>query len=351
MEVQPTALHTQHGHMTHTQYQKRGDPMRETRIPDHTLKYLPMYVMRPQPKRLALLHKSTLDTLGTSLMVRTDAAVGKSQSKCRRYVRANLRMFGTQTGMPLTAEMMLLTLEWMSGSAGPRSMLKYASTMAKLFPILKTTPEYAAWSSAVTIEAGQVPIRQVDALSKSQHRYFIAKYGNNYWAKWLSWKLNSRWGEIMALTKNDFIGPLLINGEISYAVNFAEKTKASKKRPYRPDMLVHLRDTTTDMNNFRTWISALKKYQHIATLTTTQVRLELQECFPDKHMGATSLKAGATTHLTKMAARGLIPTELVAQMAKHQGTIQKLPDTTVRYGRNKAALAIMMGSGAATVLL
>ena len=116
-------------------------------------------------------------------------------------------------------------------------------------------------------------------------------------------------------------------------------------------MLVHLRDTTPQMAGFREWLNTLKKYQRLTTLTTTELRLQVQECFPGRLMGATSIKAGSTTRLTVMAAKGLIPVSLVAQMAKHQGDTQKLPDTTVRYGRNKAALAIMMGSGAATVLL
>ena len=245
----------------------------------------------------------------------------------------------------------LLTLQWMSDSAGPRSMLKYASTMAALFPVLKTTTEYTAWSAAVSIEAGRTPVRQVEALARHEHRTFIRKYPDSYWAKWLAWKLNSRWAEIMELTRNDLIGPLRIGNVISYAVNFAEKTKASKKRPYRPDMLVHLRDTPEVMEEFGLWLATLTKYQHFTTLTTAQLRAQLQECFPGRLIGTTSLKAGATTYLTKMAAKGLIPVELVAQMAKHQGKTQKLPDTTVRYGRNKAALAIMMGSGEATMLL
>ena len=331
--------------------QGTGDLMRETRQTEPTVQHLLMYKMRPQPKRLSLIKGDTMTKLATSLTVRMDGAVGKSQSKCRRYIRATLRLFATQTNMPLSAPMMLLALEWMSASAGPRSMLKYSSTMAALFPVLKTTTEFSSWRSAVTIEAGKVPIRQMDGMTRSEHRYFQERYGDSYWAKWLAWKLNSRWGEILELTRNDFIGPLLINGEISYAVNFAEKTKSSKKRPYRPDMLVHLRDLTPQMAAFREWLSTLKKYQRLTTLTTTELRLQLQECFPGRLMGATSIKAGSTTRLTVMAARGLIPVSLVAQMAKHQGDTQKLPDTTVRYGRNKAALAIMMGSGAATVLL
>ena len=325
--------------------------MRETHIPHDSVRYLPMYKMRAQPLRLPLLNPKTLNTLGTELTARMDRAVGTSQQRCRRYIRATLRMFATQTKMPLSASMMLLTLQWMSDSAGPRSMLKYASTMAALFPVLKTTTEYTAWSAAVSIEAGRTPVRQVEALARHEHRTFIRKYPDSYWAKWLAWKLNSRWAEIMELTRNDLIGPLRIGKVISYAVNFAEKTKASKKRPYRPDMLVHLRDTPEVMEEFGLWLATLTKYQHFTTLTTAQLRAQLQECFPGRLIGTTSLKAGATTYLTKMAAKGLIPVELVAQMAKHQGKTQKLPDTTVRYGRNKAALAIMMGSGEATMLL
>lgn len=306
--------------------------------------------LRPQPKRLPLTSPLTIASLRSSLQVRLDAAFASSTTETRVYLAATLRTFLQHYQWEVSSESVLLCLEWMSATAQARTLLKYGRVMAAMFPVIKDV-EYARWCISLAKESAKIPIRQVEALTWLDLSRFLASLPMPLrWMVWLAWKTSSRWEEIMALDPSDVLSSV-INGLLRVVIDFSWKTKSSKTRPFRPDMLVNLQDKKMRHKKFLEWTMTRRPHEPFTTVTADELRTMLRKFFPGRYLGTVSLKAGAITHLHMEAALGRIPLPTVIALAKHQTDLRTVPDHHVRYGRNKVALAVALGSGAATLLL
>lgn len=279
-----------------------------------------------------------------------DAAFASSTTETREYLATTLRTFLQHYSFQVSSETVLLCLEWMSASAQARTILKYGRVMAAMFPQIKDV-EYARWCISLAKEAAKIPIRQVEALSWPDLAKFLASLPRPlFWAVWLAWKTSSRWEEILELTPSDVLSAM-IDGTLIVVIDFAWKTKSSKTRPFRPDMLVHLKDKKMRHLKFLQWTSSRRPNDPLTTVSANELRALLRKFFPTRYLGTVSLKAGAISHLHLEAARGKIDIPRVISLAKHQTDLRTVPDHHVRYGRNKVALAVALGSGAATLIL
>ena len=66
---------------------------------------------------------------------------------------------------------------------------------------------------------------------------------------------------------------------------------------------------------------------------------------------AHSVKRGAIDHLVREAMADRLDQSLIPLLAKHQSPLTQFPATTLRYVGDKVALALMLGSHKATILL
>ena len=321
-----------------------------------TLRFSQPHKLRPQPRRLALPSPGGNPTTRSILLARLRQEIGlmiqsrwsKSTIQRRLYLGTTYTHFLSTMNLPETEESLILALQWMSKSVAASTLAGYATTLRAMYPGCggQSMTDYIA---ALRIRAGSDPLRQAPPISFEQfHESFMKMPLDVRWAFWLTWKTASRWADVKSIS-----GKMLhfTDRLDEVVVDFRNLTKASKNRPFRHDMIVMVRDTPTNVQALRRYVLSRPTTAPLTTWTTTQLTAFLRKLFPNSNLSAHSLKRKVVQLLMDAAAEGLIPLQLVAQMAKHVGGVPLLPDTTVRYLTDRIALARANHSGDATKLI
>jgi len=289
-----------------------------------------------------------LESLRLRARMRMTKRLAESTLKRRTYLHNTFQEFRKLMMLPPSESAMILCLEWMAKSVQPQTLLAYALTLRRIFPAC-TGPSLEDYLASLRVEAAAKGISQVDAMTKDE---FILAFGmlprEAKWAFWLAWKTASRWADVSRVSSANII-PTSNADEI--VVDFRHLTKASKTRPFRADMVVLVKDSVQNVQEFLEWTSHRAPRTPITPWTTERLAAFFKHLFPNRRLRAHSVKRGAANILIKSAADGLIPTELVAQILKHIGAAPLLPDTTIRYIEDRVALARANKSGLATALI
>lgn len=162
----------------------------------------------------------------------------------------------------------------------------------------------------------------------------------------LAWVTASRWDDVAKLTTDG----ILETTPTEIVLHFG-KTKANRRRKYRPQDLVVIRGRHVPLllpfvRRLLRRARASPEPLPVTQLTTRQVRDLLRPLGLTAH----SIKAGAISVLTAAAAQGLIKPMLIPMMARHKGATA-FPEVTARYARQVPTLARVFGTQRATQLL
>ena len=321
-----------------------------------TLRFSQPHRLKAQPKRLALpgpggshtTRSTLLDKLRADIAALVQSRWSKSTLQRRAYLGTTYTEFLTSMDLPETEESLVLTLQWMAPSVEPSTLAAYATTLRAMYPGCggDLLSNYIA---SLRVLAGSSTLHQAPPITIAQFQEAFSKMPPEVrWAFWLAWKTASRWADVKNITRKTVHFTVRPDEMV---VDFHNLTKASKLRPFRHDMVVLIRDTYENVQSFRRYIASRPLSAPLTTWTTNTLTQFLRKLFPGSHLSAHSLKRRVIQLLTEAAAEGLIPLQLVAQMAKHVGGQPLLPDTTVRYLTDRVALARANRSGEATRLI
>lgn len=315
------------------------------------------YKLRPQPKRLPLQaacgklqeehSRALLGRLAKAIATRIQGRLAESTMRRRKYLQATLHNFLGHMRLSLGDQAIVLALEWISDSVAVTTLLTYAQTFKAMYPQI-AGEALTNYILALRKQAGSYDVRQAPPITAEHMRIILGMLPESVrWAAWLAWMTCSRWADVRLITsKNILCSPN--QGEV--VINFKNLTKASASRPFRNDHVVLVKSPRETITAFVSYVNKLNG-RPLTTWTTTDLTQFLRRSLPGTNYSAHSIKRGAIALLMQAAAEGLLPLELVAQMAKHLGGIPALPDTTVRYVINLVNLARANRSGRATELL
>ncbi|KAJ9470203.1 hypothetical protein DIPPA_03885 [Diplonema papillatum] len=164
----------------------------------------------------------------------------------------------------------------------------------------------------------------------------------------LAWKTASRWAEVADLSSAQFLS--VAPEEI--IVDWQQTPKGRRRDPFKPSRYaVIVGALTSELSEMYRKSAPFPK---LCSLTTTGIDAMWARTPQMRKYSAHSIKRGAVTHLYDCIARGMpLPLYLVNRLAKHEepggpGAISK---TTLRYGGNPLALARVLRTADATMLL
>ena len=192
---------------------------------------------------------------------------------------------------------------------------------------------------ALDLRGALVPHRQATPITRAELAELKDLLPAKSWiAVWLAWKTASRLGEVLQLTGTHILPQP--GGEI--VIQWLQTTKAGRKRPYALSNLTELAPTPFDTAEFEA-LRALRPADKVCDLTTTAVVRQIHAAGLRQITGH-SMKRGAILLLSRLVASDLIGPEVLVTLAKHSSKVPTLPDVTVRYGADKAAMARIGGT-------
>jgi hypothetical protein len=158
-----------------------------------------------------------------------------------------------------------------------------------------------------------------------------------------SFKVMSRVSEVSKLRGRNL---LVDRPQRRIAFIWLQTTKKGLDRPFAHQNLTVAAFRPLQERLFQFLASrAARKNERVFTMGPAKLYRELKKLPPPLNAWSDhSPKAGAVTHLLQLAAQGVIPSHLVPSiptMAKHAHQVPVLPDTTVRYGRDMMATAML----------
>ena len=147
---------------------------------------------------------------------------------------------------------------------------------------------------------------------------------------WLvAWKTASRWAEVAALTRSQFIHVT----EDEIIIDWFTTPKGKRANPFSPSRWAVIQGSLAE--GIFDLLQGMGHFESLHPWGTSSLVKE----FSMKQYTAHSIKRGAISHLMQVLAEGHpIPEELISRLAKHK-TISPLSDVTLRYGGDQVAMA------------
>ena len=275
--------------------------------------------------------------------VRIDTRLAASTRARHDYIARAWRWLQNQ-GVPVSAEGILVLVEWLAIGVLPSTAHTYGVTVRTMYPHL-ATQALDHWIKSLAKAAAAKPQNQATPLTKEEIEEALAHLPlGPRWALWLAWKTASRWDEVMRLLTDsfEFLSPTEV------LVKFGGETKASGEHPFREEMYPMVEDPR--VTQFRNHLATLRPGSPITTWKTRDITAALRKILGKDH-GASSIKRGALTLLALLAVEGKCDPRLIPIMAKHKRPNPLFPDMTVRYLNNLVAVSRLVGTQSATRLL
>jgi len=216
--------------------------------------------------------------------------------------------------------------------AGVTNYARYLRTRLRETGV--STSALQRFITALDLRGALVPHRQATPISTAELWELKDLLSKQSWlAVWLAWKTASRLGEVLQLTGRHVLPQ--VNGGI--VIQWLQTTKAGRRRPFAISNLTELTPCDHDTAEFAA-LRSLAPTEKICESTTAALVRQIHAAGLRQITGH-SMKRGAILLLSRMAAENLIDPEVLVTLAKHSTRSPLLPDVTVRYGADKAAMA------------
>jgi len=216
----------------------------------------------------------------------------------------------------------------------------------RLREVKQETTALDRFVAALNLKGALVPKRQARPITRDE--LFLLKGAlewSTWLAVWLAWKSASRLGEVLHLQGQNF----LLQPQGNVVIQWLQTTKAGGRRPFALSNLTEIEANRDDQEE----VASLLKLQPQEYLcnTTTQTIVRRIHAVGLEEITGHSLKRGAILALPRLVASGVIEPDVLARIAKHSVREPLLPDTTVRYGSDKTAMARIGQTHTATRML
>ena len=265
----------------------------------------------------------------------------------KRYAEFLSKKLGREVSNTIDPESAMMFLESLNVSI--QAKRKYVKTLLALHKSMtgETLQELKNYSEGLLGQGAAEPQHQAQAMKKHDLDYFMMGQPPHLrWPLFLAWKTASRWDEISQLTGASFLK--IEPDEI--VIQWGRKTKTSRKDPFRATgfTVIHHSAPMTKLCEYLSQFSDAEPITDIATATLNRIFKR----FPTmRRYSAHSIKRGAVDILIEAAAEGKVDPRLIPLLSKHKDDLMNFPSSTLRYTSNKVALAKMLKTQLATILL
>ena len=265
----------------------------------------------------------------------------------KRYAQFLQQKLGREVSNGIDPQSALMFLESLDVSI--QAKRKYAKTLLARHKSMtgETLQDLKNYSEGLLGQGAAVPKRQALAMARSDLEYFsIGQPPHLRWPLFLAWKTASRWDEIVQLTGSSF---LKIDPQ-EVIIQWGRNTKTSRKDPFRATgfAVIHHNSPMTKLCEYLGQFSDAEPITNIETTTLNRI---FKQFATMKKYSAHSIKRGAVDLLIKAAADGKLDPRLIPLLAKHKDDLMNFPSSTLRYTSDKVALAKMLKTQLATILL
>lgn len=230
----------------------------------------------------------------------------------------------------------------------PSSRVNYTSSLKAILDALgHPTPDMALYSKAIRSGDTDNEINQALPLTYPHFTQILHALcrtdAYTGLAFWIAWKTASRWADVLALTRRNFIH--ISENEI--ILHFGNLTKSTKLSPFDQRTLTVIHDTGS-MIQVVQLLSRLPLATPLTTWTTEKLGAFAQDV-TKVHYTAHSIKRGSLLHLLhRIETQDLT---ILPILAKHASP-ELIPSSTIRYlSGDLAQLARLLGTQKLTVLL
>jgi hypothetical protein len=281
---------------------------------------------------------------------RTATIIASSEAKATRrnrdYLQPRFAAFAALHHLPLSSRTAILFCTASAHKAASK-LIYLSGLMARLEP----ATQLELYRRGLRRIAATEPLTQAQPLSLQRLQMMLQKYPHISNQLLMAWKSASRIDELRSLRTTQIVqatdGP---TGSI--VIDWGARTKTSAMAPHQAHLLIEIRPPTTGGPPISELVQYLKHKMgtNQPVFTENQIQ-QLVNALQAEGMTGHSVKAGAITALAQAAAQGLIPVQLLPLIAKHSQQVPPLPQSTVRYIRDRATLAKALGTGAATSVI
>lgn len=196
--------------------------------------------------------------------------------------------------------------------------------------------------AALRANSGDIPIRQAIPFTKQG----LLSWADQQSARvrlglYIGWKTASRWDEIRQLRRRNFIRA----SPREVIIDWATLPKGRRGNPFHASRYsVIVGDLTPQISSGA--LTLTSNHADLSDISSAKLTRMMQASgLPQT---SRSIKRGAVTHLTSLAARKGLDPAVIPNLSKHKVSNPVLPDMTIRYGADPASMARLLGTSKAT---
>jgi hypothetical protein len=273
----------------------------------------------------------------------------------RRWLAHSSTLHPSLQSLPLSAQMALFLQSTKTSAATKRT---YGGSLRSLAHHMGhvQTPVLDLVMSGLAVESNEAPIKQAVPITPEQLNFLADKAwqadptGRLSLSLYIAWKTASRWSDVTALTKENFIE---FDHQQHQVVIQWGRTKTNRREKYRASMVTVLQDDDhpATLHLLQRTLRSLTKTTPLCPFSTSRLRAFMRRFPETATLTAHSIKRGALEMLAGFAASGQLPARLIPLLAKHKDALHDFPAATLRYINSKAQLGRMLRTQDATRLL
>jgi hypothetical protein len=273
-----------------------------------------------------------------------------------RFLRFQQQLLSTpHRSKPLGWQMAAFVVSTQTSPATKTVYARTLRTLAKRMGI-QSLPVLDLLIQGQAVVTNMTPIRQAAPLPRSD----MEKLLRTAWAEdksmrlpltlWLCWKTCSRWSDIANLLKANFIHFDLPQHEL--VIEWGD-LKTNRRNRFKTYGLTVVREINHELMLLllKKVVRKLPKDTPLSPMTTQQIRRWIRKALPISNYSAHSIKRGSLDILVEEAVAGNLDPRIIPIVAKHKDDLHDFPATTLRYISGKVALARMLRTAEATMLL
>ncbi|KAJ9468505.1 hypothetical protein DIPPA_27588 [Diplonema papillatum] len=228
-------------------------------------------------------------------------------------------------------------------------MLAYARMLSAIFGHLGTDNQpLKALASSLRGAGAAIPLTQAEAIPRDTLIGWALRQSPSIClAAMLAWKTASRWSEVAALSRANFV--LVTDTEV--IIDWSTLPKGRRGNPYSKSRMVVVTGPLTE--GIASLVRSLGGFRKLTQVSTDGLASLWRAEPAMRQYTAHSIKRGAVDHLVAAKAAGAqFPEHLISRLAKHVNeTHPTVADMTIRYTTDPIPLARVLRTAEVTAHL
>ena len=286
----------------------------------------------------------------------------KDKSSILRQLLEWLQTPQSRPDLPMDARATLFIIKKKAHTV-PSTKLRYTSTLRSLAEALgmDSTPVLNKFQKALSALSASSPIKHATPFTPEQLEFLISKSMESSVSLalsiYLACKTASRWADIESLTKEKIIFNHHQNHQLQeneVVILWGAGLKTSRFKPFKATGYTVVREVNHPqmMITLKAHLKSMKMGAKLCPKSTQQMYKWLKKFPETANLSCHSFKVTQLSRMAELAVEGKLDPRLIPLVGKHQDRqLNHFPDSTIRYITKKVALAKMLGTQNATMLL